>query len=83
MESCAWQLISRSASRVRHRIEVTRLAREVEEIILSLHQIAHAVGVAHIRDVDPQAFAEWLDVKKIPAIIRDEAVEHRYLRAEM
>ena len=69
--------------RIRHRIEVACLASEVEEIILSLHQIAHAVGIAHVRDVDLQAVAEWLDVKKIPAIIRDEAVEHRDLRAEM
>ena len=50
------------------------LAGQVEEIVLPLHQVVHAVGVAHVGDVDPHPVLDAGDVEQIAAIFRDQAV---------
>ena len=54
--------------RVLHRIRMTRLPRQIEEEVLSLDQIAHAVLIAHIGDVDLHPAVNIGDVAQIAPI---------------
>ena len=69
--------------RIEHRIEVARLPGEVEEVIFSLHQVPQAMAVANIGDVDLDAVANVFDVIKIAAVIRDQTIDDRHLRAKL
>src|ERR1700719_2762177 len=53
------------------------LSREVEKIIFSLHEVAQAVGIANIRDIDLHPVLQSIEVVKISAVIRNEAVHDR------
>jgi len=53
---------------------VARLPGQVEEEVLPLHQIFHAVGIAHVGDVDPHPILYAGDVEQIAPIFRDQAV---------
>ena len=60
--------------RIRHRIEMASLAREVEEKVVSLDQGGHGVLVAHIRNVQFDAIPDVMDIEKVAAIFRNQAV---------
>src|SRR3954463_4890930 len=62
---------------------MARLPGEVEKVILVLDEIAQAMSVAHVGDVDLDAVPNALDVVKIPAVIRDQTVHDRDIRAEI
>ena len=64
--------------RIDHRIHVAGLAGEVEEELVILHEVAHAVLVAHIGDIDLHTVLDPGDVEKVAAILRDEAVEQSH-----
>ena len=50
----------------------------IEEELVILHEVAHAVLVAHIGDIDLHAVLDPGDVEQITAILRDEAVEQSH-----
>ena len=83
MESWARQLISRSVYGSCHRVQVAGLPGQVEQIVLALHQIVHAVLVAHIGDVDPHPVLDAGDVEQVAAVFRDQAVHQGDLRPQL
>ena len=44
-------------------IEMAGLAGEIEEVVLVLNQVPHAVGVAYVGNVDMHLVADAFDVK--------------------
>ena len=70
-------------ARILHRVEVAGLAGEVEDEVLALHEILQAVLVAHVGDVHAHAAGEAVDVEKIAAVFRDEAVHEQHVGAEV
>lgn len=58
------------------------LASEIEEVILVLNQVSHAVDIPHIGHVDVHLVADSFDIKKIAAILRDQAIDERQVRPE-
>jgi hypothetical protein len=62
---------------------VAGLPGQVEEIILPLHQVAHAVGVAHIGYVDPHPVLDAGDVEQVAAVFWDHAVHHSDVRTQV
>ena len=69
--------------RILHRVHVAGLPGQVEEIVLALHQVVHAVRVAHIGDVDPHPVLDAGDVEQVAAVFRDQAVHQGDLRPEL
>ena len=63
--------------RVGHRVEVARLAGEVEEDVLVANEEAEAVLVAHIGDVHRQPILDAGDVVEQAPVRRDERVDDR------
>jgi hypothetical protein len=57
--------------RVLHRIEMTGLSGEVEEIILFLHELLYAVFVAHVGDVDVHLVFDFGNVEQAPRHIAE------------
>ena len=66
--------------RVAHRVEVTRLADEVEEQLGLPHEGREPVGVAHVEELDPDVL-EALEVREIAAVRRHERVDEHGLGA--
>ena len=60
-----------------HRIQVARLARQVEQVIFALHQVAQAVLVPHVGDVYPYAVFNARDIEEIAAVFGYQAVHQR------
>ena len=69
--------------RIRHRIEVASLAREVEEKVASLDQGGHGVWVADIRHVHFDAIPDAMDIEEVAAIFRNQAVNQNDLCAQV
>src|SRR5262249_9365400 len=67
---------------VAHRIHVAGLTGEVEQIILLLHEVTHAVGVAHVGDVHLNQWLDARDCKKVATLFRYEAVNQKHARAD-
>ena len=67
--------------RIGHRIEMARLAREVEQNVLALQEIPEAVLVADVGDVDPDLIRDLRHVAEVPPVLRDQAVNQRHVRA--
>ena len=59
---------------------MARLAREVEEHVLPLHEVPEAVFVANVGDVDPNDLLEAVDVVEIPSVFRNQGVDQNHLR---
>ena len=55
--------------RVGHRVEVARLAREVEDDVLPTNEVAQAVLVADVRDVHAHAILDAGDVVQVAAVL--------------
>ncbi len=68
--------------RIGHRIQVAGLPREVEEIILAAHQVAEAIDIPHVSDVDPHARFNAAEVKEVAPVFRDERVDHKHLSTQ-
>ena len=64
-------------TRVAHRVEVARLAREVEEDVLVEEVLVQALGVAHVQLVHVDVVLEPRDVGPRPAVVRHERVDDR------
>ncbi len=69
--------------RIRHRIEVASLAREVEEKVASLDQGGHGVWVAYIRRVQFDAIPDVVDIEEVAPIFRNQAVNQHDLCAQV
>src|SRR5262249_29958127 len=69
--------------RILHGIHVARLTGQIEEVVLSLHQVAHTVFVANVRDVDADTISDVVNIKEIAAVFRNQAVNERDLSAEV
>ena len=61
--------------RVLHRVHVAGLAGQVEQVVLPLHEVAHAVLVAHVGDIDADAVLDAGDVEEVAAVFGDQAVD--------
>ena len=57
------------------------LAGEVEKEVVALNQIAHAVGIAHVCDVEFHLLADLGDVEQVAAVLGDQAVDKHDFRA--
>ena len=68
--------------RVLHRVHMAGLAGEIEEIILLLDQVAHAVFIAHVGDVDLDLVFDPVDVEQVAAVFRHQAVHKQNVCAE-
>src|SRR5687767_8851904 len=55
--------------RIFHRVEVTRLAGKVKDVILSLDKIPHRMAVADIGNIDAHGVLDAADVKKVAAVL--------------
>ena len=66
--------------RVLHRVHVAGLAREIEQEVLPLHQVFHAVLVTDVRDIHPDRVLDLFDIEQVAAIFRDETVHKDDLR---
>ena len=67
--------------RVGHRVEVARLAGEVEDHVAPAHERPQAVLVPDVRDVDVHAVVDPGDVVPAAAVLRDERVDEADVRA--
>ena len=45
---------------------MAHLARQVEQVVLLLHEVAHAVRVPHVGDIDPQAVLDAGPAREVP-----------------
>ncbi len=68
--------------RIVHGIHMAGLSSQVEQVVLIRHQVTHAVGVPHVRDIHPHAVLDPRDVKGIAAVLRHQAVEQRHFSAQ-
>ena len=62
---------------------MAHLAGQVEEHVLTLDQGAHRIGIAHIGNVDAQPVFVPGNVKQIAAIVRDQRIDQRDMRAQI
>ncbi|OQA20566.1 MAG: hypothetical protein BWY63_01498 [Chloroflexi bacterium ADurb.Bin360] len=69
--------------RIDHAIQMTHLSGEIEQIILILDQVIHAMGVTHIGDVHPHAVLNFCDVEEIAAVIRDQGIHQQHIRTQI
>ena len=67
---------------VDHGVEVAHLPGQVEQHLLALHQVLHAVA-AHVRDVDADLPLVAGQVEEVPPVIRDQAVHRQHLRPQV
>ncbi len=67
--------------RILHRIEMARLAGEVEQEVLAVEMRAQAIAVAHVGDVHADAILDPLDVESVAAVFGHQAVDQRDLCA--
>ena len=68
MESCAAAVDVEIRERIDHRIEMARLPRQIEQIVLIANQLCDRVRIAHVGDVQPHAIADVRDVREIAAV---------------
>ena len=59
------------------------LASKIEETIVPLNQVAHAVLVSHVGDIDPHPVFDAGDVEQVTAVFGDEAVHQGHAGAEV
>src|SRR5229473_7987202 len=62
---------------------MTRLAREVKKKLAFLDKRRHCSGVANIGKIDSHPIANVVDIKKVPAVFRDQTVYEGHLRADL
>src|SRR6185503_5693722 len=65
-----------------HGVHMGGLSGEIEQEVLTLDQVPHAVVIADVGDVNAQAVFQVRQVEPITAVLRDEAVEDGDLGAE-
>ena len=66
-----------------HAVQMAHLSGEVEQEILALDQVLHAVGIPHVGDVDADAVADLRDVEKVAAIFRDQRIHQQHVGAQL
>ena len=66
-----------------HRVHVAGLPCQVEQVILPLDQVPHAVLVPHIGDVDLHVVLETGDVEQVAAVFGDQAVHEGHAGTEV
>jgi hypothetical protein len=57
------------------------LSGEIKEVVRSLDQVTQAVGVANVRNVNLKLVRDPFEIVAIPAVIWQQAVHYRNLRA--
>ena len=62
---------------------MARLAREVKKKLTPLDKRRHRGGVADIGKIDSHPIANVVDIKKVPAVFRDQTVYQGHLRADL
>jgi hypothetical protein len=62
---------------------VTRLTREVEEVVLVANEVPQAVFVTHIRDVHGDRILDSGDVEEIAAVFVDQRIDEHDLRSRL
>src|SRR6266550_994042 len=65
-----------------HGFHVAGLGGQVEEVVLVSEQVEHRMPITHITDVHLDRRLQIRNVEQIPAILRNEAVDERYVRAQ-
>src|SRR5690348_11665941 len=58
---------------------MTYLSRQVEQVVLSLHQIVHAVLVTNIGNIKLNGLLVSGQVEQVPPIIRDQGIYNGHL----
>src|SRR5207249_10503471 len=62
---------------------MARLARQVKKKLAFLDKRRHRRGVAEIGKIDRHPIANVVDIKKVPAVFRDQTVYEGHLRADL
>src|SRR5712691_11920026 len=57
-----------------HRVHVARLPGQVEEHVTAAHELAHAVLVPNVGDIDGDVLLDARHVEEVAAVLRDERV---------
>jgi hypothetical protein len=68
--------------RILHRVDVACLAGKIEENVLSLDEVAHAVPVSDIRDVYAYLVLDAVNIVKAAPILRYQTVNQCDLRSK-
>src|SRR6266550_632417 len=69
--------------RLRQRVEMAGLAGEIKKKLALLDQGRHRGGVANVSKIDSHSIADVVNIEKIAAVFRDQAVHQRHLCAEL
>ena len=62
---------------------MARLAREIEKKLAFFDKRRHCSGITNIGKIDSHAIPDVVNVKKVPAIFRDQTVHQGNLCAEL
>lgn len=65
-----------------HGVDVTHLAREIEDHVLALDQVFHGMA-AHVGDVDAHLVLVAIEVEQVPAIIGKEQIDRGHPHAQV
>jgi hypothetical protein len=51
-----------------HAVQMTHLASQIENVVLTLYQVCNAVGIANICDVDVNSLRDRFQIEGVPPI---------------
>jgi hypothetical protein len=66
-----------------HGIQMTRLACQIEQIVLAFDQDGHAELIPNIRDVDPDSVLKTTHIEQVTTEFRDQTVHGGYESAQL
>lgn len=70
------------ATRIVHRVEMTGLASEVEQVVLAADEVGHGMRIAHVGDVDAHLAVEVGDIEEVAAVLRNQAIDQGHFGAQ-
>ena len=68
--------------RGRHRIQMARLRRQIEEEIPAQQKMRQCIPTANIGDIDGYQIPNICDIRQVAAVFRDKAVDQQNFGAE-
>src|SRR5207253_11093735 len=69
--------------RISHAVDVAHLPGQIEDDFTVPHQMVHGAFLPHVRDVDPHAIGEAVDVEEVPAEVRDQRIHQQHVSAKL
>ncbi len=69
--------------RISHAVDVADLTCQVEEDVFVRHQIAKAIRIPHVREVDRHSMAHWSDVIEGRAVSGNHRIHERHICSQI